>query len=57
MYNHYCVSFLWFLLDFGLAKQFDANLSKLKSYCGTPQYFSPEVKMLLNIMGFTIVTL
>lgn len=30
------------LTDFGLAKQIQEN-TRLKTYCGTPQYFAPEV--------------
>ena len=30
------------LTDFGLAKQINGS-KKLKTYCGTPQYFAPEV--------------
>ena len=31
------------LTDFGLAKR--ANQEGLKTFCGTPQYFAPEVRM------------
>lgn len=30
------------ITDFGMAKQTDDSL-KMKTYCGTPQYFAPEV--------------
>ena len=32
-----------FYLDFGLAKSTNEN-GGLKTYCGTPQYFAPEVQ-------------
>ena len=34
------------MVDFGLAKRLDENNGGLKTFCGTPPYFAPEVRRL-----------
>jgi serine/threonine protein kinase len=36
------IDIILFLIDFGLAKSMDES-GGLKTFCGTPQYFAPEV--------------
>lgn len=41
------------LTDFGLAKR--ANQEGLKTFCGTPQYFAPEVRTYVRMYVCTSI--
>ena len=42
------------LTDFGLAKR--ANQEGLKTFCGTPQYFAPEVRTCVRALHLLVNT-